>query len=67
MIDTSESSPGGRLCRLLVILWAINVIFGDQMQFLGPHHGIVPFIVVVIGILFAETAASKIFRASRLR
>lgn len=44
-----------------VILWAINVIFGDQVQFLGPHHGIVPFIVVVIGILFAETAASRIF------
>ena len=48
-----------------VILWAIRVIFGDQVQFLGPHHGIVALIVVVVGILVAEATAWKIYQRLR--
>jgi len=38
----------------LVILEAINIAFGDDMNFIGRWHGLVPFIVVVIVIFIAE-------------
>ena len=43
-----------------VILGAIDRAFGDEVMFLGPLHGIVAFIVVVVTILLAEKSASKV-------
>jgi len=47
----------------IIILEAINYAFGDHVLFLGPFHGIVAFIIVVIAILVAEGAISKIYRS----
>ena len=47
----------------LIILEAINYLFGDHIQFLGPWHGVVAFIVVVIGILVAEGIIRKIYKS----
>ena len=47
----------------LVILEAINYAFGDHVLFLGPYHGILSFIVVVIGILLAEALIGKIYKS----
>ncbi len=44
----------------LVILEAINMAFGDKVQFTGPWHGVIAFIVVVMVMLIAELIASKI-------
>ena len=46
----------------ILILEAINVAFGDQVLFLGPYHGIVSFVVVIIAILLAEGLISKIYK-----
>ena len=47
----------------LVILEVINYAFGDHVQFLGPYHGIIAFIVVVIAILVAEGIITKIYKS----
>ncbi len=47
----------------LIILEAINYAFGDHVLFLGPYHGIIAFIVVVIAILVAEGIISKIYKS----
>jgi hypothetical protein len=47
----------------LIILEAINYAFGDHVMFLGPFHGIIAFIVVVIAILVAEGIITKIYRS----
>jgi len=47
----------------IIILEAINFAFGDHVLFLGAWHGIVAFIVVVIGILLAEWIISKIYNS----
>ena len=39
----------------ILILEAINIAFGDQVLFLGPYHGIVAFVVVIIAILLLNT------------
>lgn len=44
----------------LVILEAVNMSFGDQVQFKGAWHGVIAFIVVVLVLLVAELLASKI-------
>ena len=46
----------------ILILEAINVAFGDQVLFLGPYHGIVAFVVVIITILIAEGVISKFYK-----
>ena len=46
----------------ILILEAINYAFGDHVLFLGPFHGIIAFIVVVIAILLAEGVISKIYK-----
>lgn len=38
----------------LIILEALNIIFGNSIIFSGPIHGLVAFIVVVIAIIIAE-------------
>lgn len=42
-----------------VILEAINVVFGDKVQF----GGVIPFIVVVVGIMAAELIINRIYVA----
>ncbi|CAH0529853.1 hypothetical protein [Vibrio hippocampi] len=44
-----------------VMLEAINIAFGDLVQFTGPIHGVVAFFSVVITILVAEVIISKIY------
>ena len=46
-----------------VILWVLDISFGDAVLFLGAYHGIVAFIVVVFAILLAEKAIMKLFYA----
>ena len=47
----------------LIILEAINYAFGDHVLFLGPYHGIIAFIVVVVAILIAEAIVSTIYKS----
>lgn len=47
----------------LLILEAINFAFGDHVQFLGPWHGVIAFIIVVLGILIAEGMIRKIYKS----
>lgn len=47
----------------LIILGAINYAFGDHVQFLGPFHGVIAFIVVVVAILVAEGVIAKIYKS----
>ena len=47
----------------LVILEAISLAFGDSVVFSGPVHGVVSFIVVVVGIIVAEQAFLWIYRS----
>ena len=45
----------------LVILEAFNFAFGDSVVFSGPIHGLVAFIIVVIAIIIAEQAITRIY------
>jgi len=45
------------LVSKFVMLEAIDVVFGDRVEF----GGVIPFIVVVIAIIIAETILSKIY------
>ncbi len=47
----------------LVILEAISLTFGNSVEFSGPIHGVVSFIVVVVGIIVAEQAFLWIYRS----
>ena len=47
----------------ILILEAINYAFGDHVLFLGPFHGIIAFIVVVVAILVAEGVITKIYKS----
>ena len=47
----------------IIILEAINYAFGNHVLFLGPYHGIVAFIVLVLAILVAEGVISKIYKS----
>jgi hypothetical protein len=47
----------------LVILEAINYTFGDSVEFGGPWHGVVSFIVVVVAVIVAEQAFIKTYRS----
>ena len=44
-----------------VMLEAINLVFGDRINFTGPVDGIVAFFALVFGILIAEFIVSKIY------
>ncbi|MPW37852.1 hypothetical protein [Vibrio sp. B1Z05] len=46
-----------------VMLEAINIIFGEKVQFSGPFNGVVAFFAVVFVILIAEVTVSKIYFA----
>ncbi len=47
----------------LVILGAINFAFGESVEFSGPVHGLVAFIIVVIAIIIAERSISRIYES----
>jgi len=46
----------------LIILEALNFLFGASMVFSGPIHGLVAFIVVVITIIIAEQIFLKVYK-----
>jgi len=46
-----------------VMLWILQFIFGDAIVFSGAYHGVVAFIVVVMAILAAEFALTRIYRS----
>ena len=46
-----------------VMLWVLQIIFGDAIVFSGAYHGVVAFIVVVIAILAAEYILTRIYKA----
>jgi len=46
----------------LIILGIIDLAFGNQIQFLGPWHGVVSFIVVVVTMLVAEEIITRLYR-----
>jgi hypothetical protein len=45
-----------------VMLWAIDLAFGDAVRFGGPLHGVVAFIAVVVAMLAAEEIVLRIYR-----
>jgi len=46
-----------------VMLGAIDLAFGERVKFLGPFHGVVAFVVVVITMILAEESIRKIYFA----
>ena len=46
-----------------VILWTLDIAFGDEVLFLGVYHGIVAFILVIFAMLLAEKAVMKLYYA----
>jgi hypothetical protein len=46
-----------------MILGVINFFFSSYIAFLGPHHGILAFLVVVIVMVFAEEMLYRIYRS----
>jgi hypothetical protein len=45
-----------------VILGAVDIAFGFSIDFTGPLHGVVAFIVVVVVMVLAEEAIVRLFR-----
>jgi hypothetical protein len=67
-----KGGPGAKTKRLLaawlilfisklIILWAIDVAFGNSFIFHGMYHGLIPFLVLITIIITAETLAQKFF------
>jgi len=50
-----------------VILEILTIVFGDEVSFTGPWHGIVAFIVLVLAILAAEFVVGLIYRQLKKR
>lgn len=46
----------------IVMLEAINIMFGDKVQFTGPFHGLVAFVIVIIIIIISEFLVSRIYK-----
>ena len=44
-----------------IILGAINYLFGDDIVFSGPLHGVVAFIIVIVVMLVAEQLIIKFY------
>ena len=47
----------------IVMMEAINMVFGERVLFTGPIHGVVVFITVVVAIIIAEQVFLKIYRS----
>jgi hypothetical protein len=46
----------------LVILWAIDLLFGSSILFIGLLHGVVAFILVLIVIIVVEQTFVRAYR-----
>ena len=46
-----------------VILEALDFTFGAEVEFLGPLHGLVSLIAVIIAMMVAEKAIMKLYHA----
>ncbi|WP_279245881.1 hypothetical protein [Candidatus Litorirhabdus singularis] len=46
----------------LIIFCVIDFAFGQQIRFLGPWHGVIAFIVVVVTMLLAEEVVARLCR-----
>ena len=46
-----------------IMLEAVNIMFGDKVQFTGPLNGVVAFFAVIFVIIIAETIVGKIYFA----
>ncbi len=46
-----------------VMLWVLQLLFGDAIIFTGAYHGVVAFIVVVITILAVEYLFKRLYDA----
>lgn len=46
-----------------IMLEAINILFGDKVDFSGPWNGVIAFFAVVFTILISEVVISKIYFA----
>ena len=47
-----------------MILEAVNMTFGDEVQFKGAWYGLIGFIAVVMVMLIAEFLAAKVNKKS---
>lgn len=47
----------------IIMLEAINILFGDRVEFSGPLNGVVAFFAVIFAILIAEITVSKVYFA----
>ncbi|MCW8328859.1 hypothetical protein MD588_08560 [Photobacterium sp. SDRW27] len=47
----------------IIMLEAINILFGDKVVFSGPLNGVVAFFAVIFVILITEITVSKIYFA----
>lgn len=45
-----------------VILWAIDIVFGDHVEFTGPYHGIVLIIAVLFTMIIVEEFFVRVYR-----
>lgn len=46
----------------LVMLWSINLVLGDSIQFMGPNHGVFAFLTVIVAMVSAEELVFFIYR-----
>ena len=44
-----------------VMLWVLQLLFGDAIVFAGAYHGVITFIVLVMTILLAEYLILRLF------
>lgn len=45
-----------------LILWVITILFGEEVHFTGPLHGIVALIGLVVAMLVVEEIVVRIYR-----
>ena len=45
-----------------VILWVLEIVFGDAIVFTGIWHGVVTLIVVLVVMVLAEEVVARIYR-----
>jgi hypothetical protein len=48
-----------------VILWVLEILFGDALRFTGIWHGLLTLILVLVVMLMAEEFVARIYRRLR--
>jgi hypothetical protein len=46
-----------------VMLWVLQLFFGDAIVFAGIYHGVITFIILVVVILLAEYLLMRLFES----